>query len=176
MSMTKIGIFYGPEKGSVDAVAHKLAAVIGTDKVELLSLNQCTKKTVEGFDRIIFGISTVGAANWDSEHTNSVWDDFFPQLETIDWSNKTVAIFGLGDQIQYPNHFVDAMGVLYEVLISKSVKIVGAVSPEGYNFEESRALIKGVFVGLPIDEDSEPEQTDERLKKWVTLLKSDFKL
>lgn len=37
----------------------------------------------------------------------------------------------------------------------------------GYSFTASRGLIQGRFCGLPIDEDAEPDRTDERLRAWA---------
>ena len=44
-------------------------------------------------------------------------------------------------------------------------------STDGYEFEESEAIFDGKFIGLPIDEDFEPELTDERVAKWLDILK-----
>ena len=39
---------------------------------------------------------------------------FLPQLDGMDLSGRTAAIFGLGDQKKYPDEFVDAIGLLHE--------------------------------------------------------------
>ncbi len=51
--------------------------------------------------------------------------------------------------------------------------MVGKVSPDSYNFSESKSVVNGLFCGLPLDEDSEPDLTDERLVQWVNQLKSE---
>lgn len=174
--MSKIGLFYGPEKGSVNRAANKIAAAIGEDKVDMVSVHTASAADLGKYDKIIFGISTVGKETWDSEFSNTDWNKFFPEVHKIDYSGKTIAIFGLGDHITYPGHFVDAMGRLYKVLKKQDAHVVGAVSPDGYEFEESEALIDGQFVGLPLDEDFEPELTDERVSSWLGSIKSDFGL
>ena len=63
------------------------------------------------------------------------------------------------------------MGLLYETVSEKGATIVGEVSPDGYQFDYSRALKNGVFVGLPLDEDNDADLTDERIEKWVESLK-----
>jgi flavodoxin I len=99
------------------------------------------------------------------------WNDFYPKLEKLDLSGKTIALFGMGDASIYPSSFVDGMGILYEIISKKGATIIGAVSPEGYDFEYSRALVNDKFVGLPLDDDTEPELTDERITRWVETLK-----
>ena len=172
--MNKIGLFFGPLKGSVHRVADKIKEAIGEDKVEMLPVNEAEISDLERFDKIIFGISTVGKETWDSEYSNTDWSKFFPKATDADYTGKTVAIFGLGDHITYPSHFVNAMGVLAKELSKKNATIVGQVDTEGYEFDESEAVIDGKFVGLPIDEDFEPEQTDERLAAWMDSIKPYF--
>ncbi|HKJ41656.1 MAG TPA: flavodoxin [Sunxiuqinia sp.] len=172
--MSKIGLFFGPEKGSVDRVARKIAETIGEDKIELVSVNHASAADLEKYDKIIFGISTVGKETWDSEYSNTDWSKFFPEVRKVDYSGKTMAIFGLGDHITYPEHFVNAMGRLAKELQKQNGKLVGGVEPEGYEFEESEALVNGSFVGLPLDEDFEPELTNERVDAWLKSIQSDF--
>ncbi|HCF81598.1 MAG TPA: flavodoxin, partial [Porphyromonadaceae bacterium] len=114
----------------------------------------------------ILGIST-----WGVKDLQDDWSDFYHKLEKMDLTGKTVALFGLGDSFIYPDSFVDAMGILYETVSEKGATTVGEVSPDGYQFDYSRALKNGVFVGLPLDEDNDADLTDERIEKWVESLK-----
>ena len=174
--MSKIGLFFGPEKGSVHRVAEKVKAAIGEQNAEMISVNEASVADLEKYDRIIFGISTVGKETWDSNYSNTDWSKFFPSISKVDFSDKTVAIFGLGDHITYSSHFVNAIGVLAKELLKKGAKLVGEVDPSGYEFDDSEAVMDGKFVGLPIDEDFEPELTDERIASWINSIKSAFSL
>ena len=169
--MSKIGIFFGPEKGSVHRVAEKLQNIIGSEKAELISVNDASVADIEKYDKIIFGISTVGKETWDSEYSNTDWSKFFPEVSKTDYAGKTVALFGLGDHVTYPDHFVNAMGMLAKEILPLNANIVGQVDPAGYEFEDSEAIIDGKFIGLPIDEDFEPEMTDERIAGWINSIK-----
>ncbi|MBS0010190.1 MAG: flavodoxin domain-containing protein, partial [Bacteroidales bacterium] len=132
-------------------------------------------RDIDKFDNIIFGIATIGKETWDAEPVKSGWFEFMPELEKADLQGKKIAIFGLGDHVRWPNHFVDAMGQVYRILQEKGVDTIGKVSPDDYTFDESEALIDGMFVGLPIDEDFEPDLTDIRIKEWMVQLKKEFK-
>jgi len=66
------------------------------------------------------------------------------------------------------------MGLLAGELKKAGATLYGKVSPEGYEFEDSEALVDNFFVGLPLDEDFEPEKTAERVQNWIELLKEDF--
>ena len=110
--MRKIGLFFGPLKGSVQHVAEKVKAALGEQNVEMIPVNEADATDLEKFDKIIFGISTVGKETWDQDFSNTDWSKFFPNISKVDYSGKTVAIFGLGDHITYSSNFVNAMGVL----------------------------------------------------------------
>ncbi len=172
--MSKIGLFFGPSKGSVHRVADKIKNAIGEDKVELVSVKDADLSDIKRFDKIIFGISTVGKETWSSEYSNTDWSLFFPKAASADYTDKTVAIFGLGDHITYSSHFANAMGMLAKEIIKKNAVIVGQVATEGYEFDDSEAVIDGKFIGLPIDEDFEPGKTDERIANWLNELKPHF--
>lgn len=165
--MKKIGLFYGPILGSCEKVAQKVWKLIGEEKCDLKAVRYCTKKDLDKYDNIIFGLSTVGAETWQADKFQSGWFTFINELEKADLQGNKIAIFGLGDQVRYPNHFADAMGEIYEVISAKGVDTIGKVSSEGYQFTDSKAFINDLFVGLPIDEDFQADLTDERLKKWL---------
>ena len=87
---------------------------------------------------------------------------------------KKVAIFGLRDQVKYPESFVDGIGILAETFESVGAKIVGFTSIDGYNFEMSRAIRDHKFVGLAIDKENQSKLTNDRIKSWVEQLKKEF--
>ena len=59
-------------------------------------------------------------------------------------------------------------------MLENNAVLVGQVSTEGYEFDESTAVVNGKFLGLPVDEDFEPELTDERVENWVKQISTDF--
>ena len=172
--MSKIAIFFGPLKGAVNRVADKVKDAIGEDKVEMVPVKDATVADLEKYDKIIFGISTVGKETWESIYTNVDWAKFLPEISKTHYEGKTLAIFGLGDHITYSSTFVDHIGLLGRELMENGGTLVGQVPVEDYEFDESEAVEDGKFMGLPVDEDFEPELTDERLKNWVELLKPHF--
>ncbi len=172
--MAQIGVFYGPEKGSVANVAQKIADQFGKNRVELISVKNCDASELARFDKLIFGVSTIGKTNWDTELTANDWDVFATKLKEVSWEGKTVAIFGLGDQLTYPHHFVDAIGWVYERLEEMHANVVGFCSTDGYTFEDSEGVRDGQFLGLPVDEDSQPDLTDVRISSWVNRLINEF--
>ena len=172
--MSKIAIFYGPENGAVHRVAKSLASKMESQKPDLILVNEASAADLELYDTIIFGISTIGRDTWDQKFGNVDWSKFMPTVSSFDFKGKKVAVFGLGDHITYAYHFVNSMGILARTVVKNGGKLLGKVSPDGYTFQDSEALEGGLFLGLPIDEDFEPELTDDRLSRWVAQLNQEF--
>lgn len=164
--MKSIAIIYGSSTDNTKKVAEKIAERLSEYSPTLIDIYHGEEEGFHTHDVLILGIPT-----WGVKDLQNDWADFYQQLEQMDLSGKTIALFGLGDSFIYPDSFVDAMGILYETLAEKGCKIVGEVSPEGYDFDYSRALKNGVFVGLPLDEDNDAALTDERIEKWIESLK-----
>ena len=112
----------------------------------------------------------------DADCQAESWAEFVPELEAADLSGKKVALFGLGDQASYSDAFVDALGELYDIVSETGASVVGFWPNEGYEFNSSNALDGDDFVGLVIDQDNQSSLTPERVKSWVSALKSEFAL
>ncbi len=165
----KIGLFYGSDTGNTEEVAEKIINRIGEENIDMLSIGDATNSDLEKYEFLILGTST-----WYDGELQSEWDDFLLNLDEIDFTGKTVALFGLGDQYSYGEYFVDGIGIIYDKIIEKGAKVVGEWPTDGYDFEESVGERNGKFVGLAIDEDNEYEQTDDRIDKWLKQISIDF--
>jgi flavodoxin I len=62
---------------------------------------------------------------------------------------------------------VGGIGELYDGIKQSGAKFIGAVSTDGYTFDESSAVVDGKFIGLPLDDINEDDKTDERINSWV---------
>ena len=96
------------------------------------------------------------------------------EIGSLNLNGKKVAIFGLGDSSTYTENFCDAMEELHSYFVKSGASMVGYVSKSDYTFEESKSVIGDSFCGLPLDEDSESDMTDERLSSWSNQLKSEM--
>jgi len=160
--MASVGIFFGSDTGNTEAVAKMIQKELGNNLVEVKDIAKSTKEEIAEFSLLLFGIPT-----WYYGEAQCDWDDFFPDLEDIDFNEKLVAIFGCGDQEDYAEYFLDAMGQLGDIVESKGAIIVGNWPTKGYDFEASKALVDdNNFIGLGIDEDRQPELTESRVKEW----------
>jgi flavodoxin I len=168
-NMAKIGIFYGSTTGNTEKVAELIRKGFGDDNADVYNVDVTEPADIDKYSYLIFGVSTWGVSDLQDD-----FEDFMEILEKVDFKGKKVALFGLGDQSTYTDTFVDAMGILYDWLKKKGVKIVGFVSRKGYSFNDSMALIKDQLAGLAIDEEFESHLTGQRVADWVEGLKKEF--
>jgi flavodoxin I len=168
--MAKIGLFYGTQTGNTETIAEAIQNQLGGDSiVELNDISDVSPEDFEPYQYLIIGCPT-----WNIGELQADWEGFYDELDNIDFKGKKVAYFGCGDQIGYADNFQDAMGILEEKISGLGGQTVGMTSTVGYEHQESKAVRGGQFCGLAIDEDNQSDLTDERIKAWVTQLKSAF--
>ena len=65
------------------------------------------------------------------------------------------------------------MGILHNAAVKNGAKVVGNGWPtDEYEYDESLAEAEdGTFVGLAIDDDNQYDMTEERVEKWVGIIK-----
>jgi len=165
-----VGLLYSTTTGNTETVAGYIADATGLEAVDI---GDCDGATVAGYDGLIIGAPTwhTGA---DTERSGTAWDDFlYGDLTSLDLKGKKVAVFGVGDQGGYADNFCDAMDELASCFKAQGADIVGSWSTDGYDHEESKSIDGGKFVGLPCDEDNQPELSEERAAAWVTQIKGE---
>jgi len=167
--MAKIGLFYGTETGNTRKVGKMIAKHFDEGVIELHNVAKATPEDMAQYEALILGTPTLG----DGELENS-WADFLGKLDGADFSGKTVAIYGLGDQVGYPDEFVDAMIFLYKKMKKAGATIIGEWPTEGYEFEKSKAIVEGNFLGLVIDQDNQKDMTKERVEEWIEQIRADL--
>ena len=160
----KIGIFYGSSTCYTEMVAEKIHAILGADNVDVHNIRDIPLARMADYDLLLCGIPT-----WDFGELQEDWENRWPEIDSLDLSQKPVALFGLGDQLGYGEWFQDALGYLHNVLVARGAQPVGYWPNQGYEFETSKALTddKSHFVGLALDDTNQYDQTDARLTTWI---------
>ena len=165
--MSKTAIFYGSTTGNTESAAHKIKDLLGD--ADIFSIGSASVDDMMKYDNLILGSSTWGYGDLQDD-----WEMVIKQLSDVDFSSKKVAFFGTGDQDAYSDTFVDAIGILYEALGHSKAKFIGEWPIEGYDYTESKAEKDGKFLGLALDDDTQAELTEERIKNWVAKLKANL--
>lgn len=161
---TRIGIFYGSTTCYTEMAAEQIQVKLASRDAQLHNIIDTPISKCLDYDFLIFGIPT-----WDYGELQEDWEKIWDDVSELDLSGKTAAVFGLGDQIGYPDWFQDAMGYLYHLLASRGATLVGHWPNEGFEYNESKALTQDgkEFVGLPLDDENEAELSEERIEQWL---------
>jgi flavodoxin I len=178
--MSRIGLFFSSSTGNTRRIAKEIKKRFDDDTMaDALNVNKATPELVAGYSYLIFGTSTLGGGQLPGLSTDCMgggWEEFLPQLKDVDFTGKTIAIFGLGNQDKYPDEFVDAMGELYHFFVARGAKMVGAWPADEYEFISSKALVNDEFVGLVLDQENQKVMTIPRLESWIKQIAPAFGL
>lgn len=178
--MSRIGLFFSSSTGNTRRIAKAIKKRFDDDTMaDALNVNKATPELVAGYSHLIFGTSTLGGGQLPGLSTDCMgggWEEFLPRLKDVDFTGKTVALFGLGNQDKYPDEFVDALGEIYHFVVARGAKVVGQWPADDYDFIASKALVNDEFVGLALDQENQKLLTDGRVDAWLKSIKSDFGL
>ena len=165
--MAKIGIFFGSTEGNTERIVTEIQKQLGD--AELHNVNSATAEDVQPYSYVIFACPT-----WDIGQLQEDWENFIDEIENVDFTGKKVTYVGLGDADGYPDTYQDALGIIHDRIKDKGAAFVGAWPTDGYDFEASKGVVDGKFLGLAIDEDNQKDLTAGRIEKWVAQLKTEF--
>jgi len=168
-----IGLFYGSSTCYTEMAGEKIRQQLGEELVDIFNIATTPIVQSEFYDYLIFGIPT-----WDYGELQEHWEEIWDELDEINFAGKKIAIYGLGDQVGYPEWFLDAMGYLHSKLVHRGALPCGYWPRAGYEFEASKALTPDgeFFVGLALDEENEFDLTDGRIQLWCNQLLHEFEL
>jgi flavodoxin I len=168
--MKKIGLIYSFNSNKTAKIAEKIKEQLNDSSVDLVNAETITEEEFMKYDNLILGVPT-----WFDGELPGYWDEFGPALEDLNLKGKQIALYGLGDQVDYPENFLDGVGVMAKLLEGQGAKIVGKTSVKGYTFEHSKAQQNDQFLGLAIDFENQASLNKERVAVWVKQLLTEFK-
>ena len=159
-------IYFATTTGKTEDIAERLKDLLdGSEIQDVDSIDSAAD--LSSAEALVCCIPTWNTGA-DTGRSGTAWDTFIEEIPSLDLSGKPVAILGLGDSSSYSDYFADAMEELYSAFKQSGAKMIGSVPIDGYTFNSSKSVVDGKFCGLPIDEDSEPDLSDERLQAWAS--------
>ncbi|MHA7646731.1 flavodoxin FldA [Nitrosopumilus sp. S4] len=172
-----VGIYFGTQTGKTESVCAQIKSELGDTAADPKDVSELGGDLTPFLkvDGIVCAIPTWNTGE-EKNRSGTAWDEILEKIGQLDLKGKPVAICGLGDATGYADNFVDAIEELHRYFQKAGAKMVGYVSTDGYTFTGSKSVIDGKFCGLPVDEDSESESTEERVKQWCTQIKSEMGL
>mgnify|MGYP000008404897 FL=1 len=169
--MVKTAIFYGSDTGNTERAALKMQELLG-GAVDVFDVRTVKDPAIIlDYDLVLLGTST-----WYLGELQSDMENFKAKIETFDFSGHTFALFGLGDQMEYSEFYLNGMGIMHAYLAERGAQFIGAWSTDGYAFTSVLPLSEDGFnfVGLALDEDNQADLTEERIKTWLKQLESEM--
>ena len=142
------------------------------DPSDVIDIGDADMDGLLRFDGLIVGAPTWNTGS-DEMRSMTDWDDKFDSIRELSLKGKPVAVFGLGDSCGYGDYFCDAIEELHDAFESAGGKMIGYVSPEGYDYTDSKSVRDGRFLGLPLDATNEDDLTEDRVKAWKKQLASE---
>ncbi len=167
--MKNICVIYGSSTGTCQGLAEKIGQQLGVQDDGIIDVQNLSADVVNKYDVLILGTSTWGAGEMQDD-----WYDGVKVLKQAGLQGKTVAVFGCGDSESYSDTFCGGMAELYNAAKDAGATMTGEVATDGYNFDDSEAVVDGKFVGLALDEVNEDDKTDSRIEAWVEELKKNL--
>jgi len=161
-----MGLFYATQTGNTEEAAGLIAAATG------LEASDYDGEDFSELDGMIVGCPTWNTGA-DEERSGTTWDDYLEAIRGYDLKGKTVAVFGCGDSQGYADNFCDGIEELHNTFQAAGAKLVGYTDASDYEYSESKSVKDGKFLGLPLDQDNEADQSEERVAAWVAQLKSE---
>ncbi len=165
--MKNTAVLYGSTTGNTEAIAKIIATELDAALFDVASQ---PVSEIHKYQNLVLGTSTLGIGDLQDD-----WDAFLPVFAKAGLEGKTIALFGLGDVEGYPDSFVDGMGIIYDAIKDKGCTIIGQTATNGYEFDDSRAVADGKFVGLVLDEDNQGNLTRNRLNNWIAEIRQAIK-
>ncbi len=172
--MKKIVLLYWGIGGNVESVANKVYNMFDSEVIDMFDVASFEFNTLENYDLMILGHSTTGAENWNDAESDNEWNRFFRKIEANGNINILAASFALGNQILYPNHFVDGLGIYKEEMDKLNIKTIGYWPSADYKFTDSTGEKDGLFYGLALDVDNETKLSNNRISEWTALIKTEI--
>lgn len=161
-------LFYGTQSGMTEDVAAAIHAALPELISEVKCVDRATADDLASEDFLV-----LGGSNWGDGELTDDWTMFWPNMDKIDFTGKKVALFSLGDQRAYGDHFCSAMRELYDKVIERGGTIAGeGGSVTDYDFDHSDSVKDGKFIGLAVDDMNECDLTDERIAAWAETVRA----
>ncbi len=158
----KIALIYSKHSEHTAGVAEMIKKEMADKEYTEVNVEDASFDEILNYDFLILGTST-----WFDGELPNYWDEYLPGLEDFDFSGKKLALFGLGNQADFPENYQDAIGLLANFFESRGASVIGQTSIEGYEFENSAAVKNNKFCGLAIDSSFDEKTKAALVAIWI---------
>lgn len=160
--MKNVGIFYATKGGTTKEFAEIIGAKIGAD---VINIKDVEVSVLGDYKTVVLMSSSYffGALAED-------WGSKVKFLNTVDFSDKNVAIVGVGGQERHPDSFCSGVADFYDKLAFSGARFIGEVCSKDYKYTFSRLQHGSSFRGLCLDK-ADGDKNIARIDAWVESIK-----
>ena len=158
----KVAIIYSKKAAKTSQVVKMIHQNAAWKNIEDIDVENFIQNDLNEYDLLLLGVPS-----WFDGELPVYWDELVPYIEELNLNGKKVAIFGNGNQVDYPENFGDAVGIMSELVSAVGAKVIGYTSIEGYSFENSKTVDGNQFKGLILDFENQLDKNEQRVKGWL---------
>lgn len=167
-----LAIIFGSTTGYTEELAYKIYDAFEGSAELPRDVHSTSVSRLMEYQTLILGVPT-----WNHGQLQSDWAERSEELAGESFVGRRVAFFGSGDAKRYPEHFQDAMGLLWKQFDQCGAELIGKWPTASYKFEESQGLVEGDgshFVGLAFERHDSDDVIEQRIKDWVAQLRAEM--
>ena len=146
--MSKITLFYGKETLKANSLENLMRESISLSKEASDEQSANLHDTVCEYDLVILGIS-----KYNKDELEDDWEDFIENLDENNLLHKSVVLYGFGDEVEYAENFLVALGIISEKIAYYGTKVIGSWS-----------------MYTNIHQDNQYYLLDEKVNKYIELI------
>lgn len=173
----KVGIFYSTSTGNTEEIAGIIKEKLGDEcPDDPKDIAESTASDLTSYDTVVIGAPTWNTGA-DDERTGTDMDNFLYELDDVSLEGRAVACFGLGDSDSYREYFCDALEEVHDRMATTGAKMIGYVDTDYLDFDESKAVRNGKFLGLAVDNvNGDVSEVEEYIGKWCEQILAESKV
>ncbi|XRB02103.1 flavodoxin [Pycnococcus provasolii] len=177
-----VGVFYTTGSRTTLKTAEKVVALLNSDshneKVNASIVNVRESQDFEEFECLVLGMPSYKWGEDPNEFPSALEFDTIqpPPGDPLDLMGKKCAMFGTGDRVGYGDYYIEGLARVWRMLDMRGATLVGKVDASGFEeaVQRSRAIVNGKFLGLPVDDNDEPEEREAAIEAWVAQVVSEL--
>lgn len=171
----QLGLIMSTMTGHTAEYADLVKEKMGDAVSEPVDVGDIEVSSIADYDGFV-----VGAPTWhtgaDVGRSGTSWDEILDEIAGMDLAGKPCAVFGVGDAVGYSENFCDAIEELHDTFSKAGCNMVGYVPADDFEFDDSKSVRDGKFLGLPLDYDNDDDKAEDLVVNWVQQLNAEMKL
>ncbi|PID90062.1 MAG: flavodoxin [Bacteroidetes bacterium] len=164
----KTAIFYASHGGTAEGFARQIGELFGI--ADIFSMKDHAPKDMAPYDLLFFV-----SANYGYGHLMDDFDTKVKLLSDVDFSQKKIALVGVGSQKRHPDSFCSGLQEFVDKIGLNGAHWIGHSPATDYSFTWSRSQRGARMIGLCLDAEDGEAKNRQRIDQWADLIRPHLK-